>query len=153
MEDIESKVMGEYYKDQHRYDDIINLPHHRSRERVPMSLHDRAAQFNPFAALTGHEEAIKETARLTEEKIELDESAVEKINEVLYDLSEHPEEKRRVAIAYFKPDGRKIGGAYLTDVGTVKRVDVNAGVMVMDSGVRILVGEIVGVEEIFGDGR
>ena len=145
--------MGEYYKDKHRYDDIINLPHHRSRERNPMSFHDRAAQFNPFAALTGHEEATKETARLTEEKIVLDESAVEKINEILYDISQHLDEKRKVAITYFKQDAHKEGGAYLTDVGTVKKVDVNEGVVVMDSGVRIPMGEIVGVEEIFGDGR
>ena len=142
--------MGEYYKDQHRYDDIINLPHHRSRERVPMSLHDRAAQFNPFAALTGHEEAIKETARLTEERVELDESAIEKINEILYDISQHLEEKRKVAITYFKQDARKEGGAYLTDVGTIKKVDASEGVVVMDSGVKILMGEI---EEISSDER
>lgn len=139
--------MGEYYKDKHRYDDIINLPHHRSRERNPMSFHDRAAQFNPFAALTGHEEAIKETARLTEEKIVLDESAVEKINEILYDISQHLDEKRKVAITYFKQDAHKEGGAYLTDVGTVKKVDVNGGVVVMDSGVRIFMGEIGKIEK------
>ena len=61
--------MSEYYKDANRYDDIINLPHHQSTERAHMSLHDRAAQFAPFAALTGHEEAIEETARLTDAKI------------------------------------------------------------------------------------
>ena len=131
----------------HKYDDIINLPHHRSRERNPMSFHDRAAQFNPFAALTGHEEAIKETARLTEEKIVLDESAVEKINEILYDISQHLDEKRKVAITYFKQDAHKEGGAYLTDVGTVKKVDVNEGVVVMDSGVRIFMGEIGKIEK------
>ena len=129
------------------YDDIINLPHHRSRERNPMSFHDRAAQFNPFAALTGHEEAIKETARLTEEKIVLDESAVEKINEILYDISQHLDEKRKVAITYFKQDAHKEGGAYLTDVGTVKKVEVNEGVVVMDSGVRIFMGEIGKIEK------
>ena len=68
--------MSEYYKDANRYDDIINLPHHQSMERAHMSLHDRAAQFAPFAALTGHEEAIEETARLTDAKIILDESVV-----------------------------------------------------------------------------
>ena len=139
--------MGEYYKDKHRYDDIINLPHHRSRERNPMSFHDRAAEFNPFAALTGHEEAIKETARLTEEKIVLDESAVEKINEILYDISQHLDEKRKVAITYFKQDAHKEGGAYLTDVGTVKKVDVNEGGVVMDSGGRIFMGESGKIEK------
>ena len=76
--------MSGYYKDERRYDDIISLPHHQSSERAHMSLHDRAAQFAPFAALSGHEEAIEETARLTDEKITLDESAIEKINEKLY---------------------------------------------------------------------
>lgn len=61
--------MGNYYKDEHRYDDIIDLPHHQSTERAYMSLHDRAAQFAPFAALAGHEEAIEETARVTAEKV------------------------------------------------------------------------------------
>ena len=77
--------MSGYYKDEHRYDDIIHLPHHQSAERAHMSLHDRAAQFAPFAALSGHEEAIEETARLTDEKITLDETAIEKINEKLYE--------------------------------------------------------------------
>ena len=140
--------MGEYYKDKHRYDDIINLPHHRSKERIPMSLLDRAAQFNPFAALNGHEEAIKETARLTEERIELDESAIEKINATLYDLSEHLEEKRKVSISYFKPDARKLGGAYLTDVGTIKKVDSNEEIVVMDNGVKIFMEQILEIEEI-----
>ena len=73
--------MSEYYKDTNRYDDIINLPHHQSTERAHMSLHDRAAQFAPFAALTGHEEAVEETARLTDDKIILDETVIEKINQ------------------------------------------------------------------------
>lgn len=66
--------MSEYYKDEHRYDDILYMPHHRSSERPHMSLHDRAAQFAPFAALSGHEEAIEETARLVEERMLLRES-------------------------------------------------------------------------------
>lgn len=61
--------MSEFYKEEHRYDDILYLPHHRSKDRPHMSLHDRAAQFAPFAALSGHEEAILETARLTQERV------------------------------------------------------------------------------------
>ena len=129
--------MGEYYKDEHRYDDIINLPHYRSKERQPMSLHDRAAQFAPFMALTGYEEAIEETTRLTDEKIDLDASAVGKINEKIHEIFMNLSEKWRVSITYFKPDEKKEGGAYLTDVGTVKKVDVNEQILVMENGVKI----------------
>ena len=93
--------MSEYYKDCGRYDDIINLPHHQSTVRAHMSLHDRAAQFAPFAALTGHEEAVEETARLTDERITLDETAIEKINQKLYDVVQHLSEKRTIIITYF----------------------------------------------------
>ena len=72
--------MSEYYKDANRYDDISNLTYRQSTEREHMSLHDRAAQFAPFAALTGHEDAIEETSRLTDDKIVLDDNAIEKIN-------------------------------------------------------------------------
>ena len=116
-----------------------------------MSLHDRAAQFNPFAALTGYEEAIQENARLTEDRIELDESAIEKINEALYELSEHLEEKRNVLISYFKPDERKSGGVYLTDVGTIKKIDSYEKLVVMDQGVKIPMGQILEIKPISGE--
>ena len=138
--------MSEYYKDEHRYDDIINLPHHQSRERAHMSLHDRAAQFAPFAALTGHEEAIEETARLTDEKITLDETAIEKINEKLNEIANHLAEKKTVSITYFKPDKRKSGGAYLTDIGTVKKIDEVEKVVIMDSGMKISMEQIIEIE-------
>ena len=138
--------MSGYYKDAHKYDDIIHLPHHQSKERPHMSLHDRAAQFAPFAALTGHEEAIKETARVTEERINLDESAIEKINQKLCEIEQFLEEKRNVAITYFKPDIHKKGGAYLTDVGTVKKIDVNDKILLMDSGMKIAMDLIIGIE-------
>lgn len=139
--------MSGYYKDEHRYDDIINLPHHQSKERAHMSLHDRAAQFAPFAALSGHEEAIEETARLTDDKIILDETAIEKINEKLYELSQHLSEKKSVAITYFKPDTLKQGGAYLTDIGSVKKIDVIEKIVFMDSGMKISMEQILGIED------
>lgn len=138
--------MSEYYKDKHRYDDIINLPHHQSTERVHMSLHDRAAQFAPFAALTGHEEAIEETARLTDEKIILDETAIEKINEMLYELSQKLADKQTVSITYFKPDELKQGGAYLTDIGSIKKIDDIEKVVIMDSGMKIKMERILSIE-------
>ena len=108
-----------------------------------MSLHDRAAQFAPFAALSGHEEAIEETARLTEEKITLDETEIARINETLYEISQHLPEKRNVSITYFKPDTHKSGGAYLTDVGTIKKLDEMVKVIVMDSGMKISMEQII----------
>lgn len=138
--------MSEYYKDANRYDDIINLPHHQSTERAHMSLHDRAAQFAPFAALTGYDEAIEETARVTDAKIVLDESSVEKINEKLYEISQHLAEKWTVSITYFRPDALKKGGAYLIDCGTVKKIDAIEKLVYMDSGIKIAMEQIVGID-------
>lgn len=138
--------MTRYYKDAHRYDDIINLPHHQSKERPHMSLHDRAAQFAPFAALTGHEDAIKETARLTENEMLLDESIKEEINSKINELSEHLSEKQNVSITYFKPDKKKNGGAYLTDIGVVKKIIEAEKILIMDSGMKIQMEQIYGIE-------
>ena len=129
--------MSEYYKDTHKYDDIIDMPHHQSKERPHMSLHDRAAQFAPFAALTGYEDAIKETARLTDEEIILDESTVGRINEKLFEISQHLLEKRKVSITYFRQDKTKKGGVYLTDIGIIKRIDEAEKCIVLDSGMKI----------------
>lgn len=135
--------MSEYDRDVHRYDDIINLPHHQSKERAHMSLHDRAAQFAPFAALSGHEEAIRETARLTEEKVILDDTTIDQINDQLREIASHLKERWTVSITYFKPDQRKNGGAYLTDIGTVKKIDVVEKVVIMDSGMKISMEHII----------
>lgn len=108
---------------QNLYQEIIDLPHHVSKTHPQMPMSDRAAQFSPFAALTGYNSAIRETGRLTEERIELDEEALMALNmryQLLIDsLKECPE----VRITYFKPDERKSGGAYLTITGVVKKVD------------------------------
>ncbi len=138
--------MSEYYKDENRYDDIINLPHYQSTKRAHMSLHDRVAQFAPFAALTGHDDAIEETARLTDERIIMDDTAVEKINEKLYEISQHISEKWNVSITYFRPDALKKGGAYLTDTGTVKKIDTAEKLIFMDNGIKIDMEQIVGIE-------
>ena len=137
--------MSQHYNDQHKYDDMIHLPYQKSTRHTPMSLQDRAAQFAPFMALTGYDDAIEETARLTESKIELDESVIAKINEKLFELSEHLSEKRNVSITYFQPDELKLGGAYITEVGTIKRIDANEEIIVMDDHRRIPMKEIVNV--------
>lgn len=137
--------MSGYYKDEHIYDDIINLPHYQSKKRAHMSLEDRAAQFASFAALTGHEEAIEETARLTEKKIVLDEAAKEAISEKLFEISQSLDKKWNVSITYFKPDRFKEGGAYLTDIGVVKKIDQVEKIVVMDNGMRVEIEGIIGV--------
>lgn len=106
-----------------QYDDIIDLPHHVSSAHARMPIANRAAQFSPFQALTGYEDAVDETARLTEQRIELDESAKaaldEKLKIILDRIGEHPV----VTITYFQPDERRAGGAYVTVTGAVKKID------------------------------
>lgn len=132
------------------YDDIINLPHHVSATRPHMSAIDRAAQFSPFAALTGYGDAIKETARLTEERVELDEYMKDVLSvrlQIIADqLKEHPE----IAITYFQPDEKKSGGAYVTVIGRVKKIDEYERVVVMIDGTRVPIDEIASIDgEIF----
>lgn len=103
------------------YDDIINLPHHTSTSRPRMSTHDRAAQFSPFAALTGYESAITEAGRLTDKRFELDEYVKADLNERLCKLRDHIDEQPDVSIVYFQPDDKKSGGAYITVTGGVKK--------------------------------
>lgn len=138
--------MSRYYTDEHRYDDIINLSKHQSTKHPHMSLHDRAAQFAPFSALSGHEEVIEETARFTDEKIILDESTIKKINEKLYEISKHLSEKWNVSITYFRRDRLKMGGTYLTDIGSIRKIDEIEKQVIMDSGMKIKMEEIVGIE-------
>jgi len=105
------------------YDDIMNLPHHVSSKRPQMSQKDRAAQFAPFAALTGYDDEIKETARLTDAKIELDEDKQRVLNEKQNYLAEHIKVMPEVTVVYFVPDNRKTGGAYISYTGNLRRID------------------------------
>ncbi len=132
------------------YDDIINMPHHVSSDRAHMSPADRAAQFSPFAALTGYEAAIRETARLTEEKIEMDEESKAVLDRQVQILLEKLGENPQVSITYFKPDEKKSGGAYVTVTGIVKKVDDYAQNIVMVDGDKIPIGDILCMEgELF----
>lgn len=120
----------------HKYDDIINLPHHVSKKHPQMSLHDRAAQFSPFAALTGHKAAINETARLTDEKQILSEDVIAKLNEQLNLIKENIGTNQTVTITYFVPDDKKSGGAYISHTGVVKKIDeYNHAVILTDKTV------------------
>lgn len=127
----------------HRYDDIINLPHHVSQSHPHMSTLDRAAQFSPFAALTGYESAIKETARLTNNRMELDEAAKNVLDEKLRILYEQLNRQPVIEITYFKPDEKKNGGAYVSVIGIVKKIDGYKRMIIMQDETRIAIEEII----------
>ena len=129
-----------------KYDDIINLPHPTSQNHPRMSLHDRAAQFSPFAALTGYHAAIKETGRLTDQRIELDESEIARVDAELQHLQELLPDRPTVSITYFVPDEKKAGGSYRTVSGEVKRIDVVAGVIQMTDRREIPIKDVFSVE-------
>ncbi len=121
------------------FDDIINLPHHISKKHPQMSMLDRAAQFSPFAALTGYSDAIDEAARVTEEQVELDDSQRQEIDRV---LREAYEMGRPVEITYFVPDERKAGGAYVVTAGVIKAIDPVSRVVELQSRVKIRIDSI-----------
>ena len=129
-----------------KYDDIINLPRPVSKKRSPMSNLDRAAQFSPFAALTGYDAVIAETGRLTDTKIELDEGGKALMDEKLQMIREHLGEQAAVTLKVFCPDSRKSGGAYETVTGNVKKIDPVARVLVLTGGEAIPIDRIYGIE-------
>lgn len=132
------------FTDDHKYDDIINMPHHVSSKRQRMSMIDRAAQFSPFAALTGYDAAVKETARLTDKRIELDEYEKAALDEKLRIALENPEEE--ITITYFKPDVKKDGGAYISNTGKIKKIDDYERVVVLIDGLKIPIEDITEIE-------
>lgn len=124
------------------YEDIIALPHHVSASHPQMALADRAAQFSPFAALTGYEDAIDESARLTEEQVELDENAREELDEKLRQIRECGEAHPEITVTYFQKDARKDGGAYVTLTGRMKKIDEYARM------ISFMDGTVVRIEDI-----
>ena len=128
-----------------RYDDIINLPHHVSPTRQRMSMHDRAAQFAPFAALVGYDDAVAETARLTESRPELDEQEQSAINGRLAYIADHIKEQPEVRIKYFVPDEHKSGGAIIEVSGKVKKISATDGTVVMADGCIISITDVMDI--------
>lgn len=130
------------------YDDIINMPRFVSKRYPQMSMHDRAAQFSPFAALTGYDAAIKETARLTDKKINLDEDVLQKLDEILFVIRKKLDsgQKCRTVISYFEKDLKKDGGRYLDISGEVKRIDGYRNVIVLMDGNIIPIEDIMNIE-------
>ena len=127
------------------YFEILSREHPTSKKHPRMSRMNRAAQFAPFAALTGYEESIEETARLTDRRIELSEYEIEELNAKLNFIQEHIKERPEVTITYFQPDERKEGGAYITVTGKVRRIDEANKVLVFEDEKIICIGVIVGL--------
>ena len=128
------------------YDDIIHLPHHVSKTHLQISMEDRAAQFSPFAALTGYDAAIAETARLTDQRVELDEYERQTLNEKLQFISEHLKDHPKVSITYFLPDAWKAGGEYVTVTGNIKKLDDYEHRIVLMDGSRILMEDVTMID-------
>ena len=125
------------------YGDILNLPHPVSRRHPPMSLLNRAAQFAPFAALTGYGAAIEETARQTDDAVELDAGEIDVLNEKLMRLRALLPQKPKVQLTWFVPDERKAGGAYRTIEGIARKIDPIEQVLVLDSGERVPLNRMI----------
>ena len=133
-----------------KYNEIMWLPHHVSKTRPQMPMSDRAAQFAPFAALTGYDAAIKETGRLTDERIELDVEALSALDMKYQLLMEALDEAPEVTITYFQPDERKAGGKYVSAVGVVKKIDDFERLITMQDGTKIPMDDILSIDgELF----
>ena len=125
------------------YADIINLPHHVSKKHPHMSLETRAAQFAPFAALTGYDEQVKETARLTNERKELAEGLKMILNEKIQNIKRNIYERPEVTVTYFVPDTRKQGGKYVTTTGNVIKIDEYKHNIIFENKMEIPIDEII----------
>ena len=127
------------------YEDIVGLPHHRSATRPHLSPHERAAQFSPFAALTGYGAAVEETARTTEERTELTEEAKRMIEDRLQLLNDRLDEMPTVRVLYFLPDERKAGGAYRTKEGIIRAIEEQERRLIFTDGTAIPIDDLYAV--------
>lgn len=128
------------------YDKIIDYPHYQSTTRPHMSNYNRAAQFAPFAALTGYDEDVKEAARLTDDRMEHSEMRAEFLNERIRILQERILDRPYVTITYFLPDEKKSGGAYITTAGTLRWIDLYGRFMVFADGSKIPIMDIFDIQ-------
>ena len=129
-----------------KYDDIIHLPHHVSQTHPQMPMYDRAAQFSPFAALTGYGAVIRETGRLTETRPELDEDARDELNRRLTLLAALLERRPLVTLTYFQPDARKEGGACLTITGIVRKIDEYHRILITENGRQVPIHDLLSLD-------
>ena len=134
----------------HRYDDMIDLPHHVSAKRPQMSRQDRAAQFSAFKALTGYEDAVTEAARLTDERIELDDASLSVLNAKIQILQDEIKTCPEISVTYFVPDKKKAGGEYVIVTGSVKRIDEIERTILFTDKRTIRIDDIIDMEgEVF----
>ena len=134
------------------YDDILDFCYTGAEHHARMPREARAAQFAPFAAMVGHDAAIAEVGRLTEKRVELDEEAIRKLDEKLQYLNSLIDTRPDVSITYFKPDKRKLGGAYITASGTLIKIDTDKKEVHLSSGVSVPIDEIAEIgSHLFGD--
>ena len=131
-----------------KYKDIINLPHHVSKNHPRMSLNNRSAQFAPFSALTGYSEKIKETARITDKKIELDEGLKTVINNRLQIIKENIKSVPQVTITYFIKDQRKSGGSYKTIITNIKKIDEVNKIFILTNNEKIQINDIINISKM-----
>lgn len=129
-----------------KYKDIINLPHHVSKKHPQMSLEERSAQFAPFAALTGYDDAVKETARLTNARIELDEEEKEILNRKLKTIKNKIYTQPKAKITYFVPDDKKDGGKYVTIISCVCKIDDYKQMIILEDKVEIPINDIIDIQ-------
>lgn len=135
-----------------KYDDILHLPHPTSAKHPRMPISERAAIFSPFAALSGHAGAIAETARLTDQRMELDEDTRAELDRRQALLLKYIAEQPEVTVTWFQPDERKDGGSYVTTVGRAKKIDEFKRILSMVGGQKILLDDIVQIEsQLFYD--
>ena len=132
--------------EQFPYEDIVNMPHHVSKKYPQPTMADRAARFAPFAAITGYEEMVLEEARVTDDRIEMDESSKAALNEKLNMILEFIDEQPEVKITYFEPDKKKAGGAYVTVTGNLTRIDEYERLLILTNGKKIPMHEIADIE-------
>ena len=129
-----------------KYDDILRLPHHVSASRKPMAITARAAQFAPFAALSGYDAEVQEAGRLTDRPIEPDEYEKEALNARLRLLARHFREEWVVSLVFFQPDERKAGGAYVTCTGTVKKLYETERLLTLTDGTVIPLDDLIALD-------
>ena len=135
------------------YDDIINLPHHVSKTRPRMSLEQRSAQFAPFSALTGYEDEIIETGRLTTDRIDLDEERKQILDRKLKAIIENISIQPLIRLTYFVPDNKKDGGAYVTTTGKVRKIDTYKNIIVLADKLEIQINNIIDIDTDMDVGR
>lgn len=131
--------------DKFPYEDIVDLPPHISKKHPQPTMLERAARFAPFAAITGYEEMVLEEARVTEERIDLDEGTLSLLNEKLNMIQEFLDDEPEVTITYFEPDKKKSGGAYVNITGVVKRIDEYEHLVIMTDGKKICIEDIYAI--------